>query len=237
MRWIEIDSGVLPADAIMDKDRVLLQNLKPGDQPSIHFYEWKGGCATYGYFSDPYKVLDRNGVLKKNLTLAQRPTGGGIIFHLTDFAFSILIPASHPRYSLNTLDNYLFINTLVAEAIHPLVGEVDILPKETISLNQDCACFCMAKPTQYDIMLKGRKIGGAAQRRTKQGFLHQGSISLAPPPNDFLEEVLLSGNKVAEAMLQNSFFLLGTDASLDQLTDARQKIKALLKDRTGNFLL
>ena len=46
----------------------------------------------------------------------------------------------------------------------------------------------MAKPTQYDIVYKGKKIAGAAQRKKTQGYLHQGTISLAAPQIDLLQE-------------------------------------------------
>ena len=35
---------------------------------------------------------------------------------------------------------------------------------------------CFANPVRADVMMNGRKIAGAAQRRTRSGLLHQGSI-------------------------------------------------------------
>jgi lipoate-protein ligase A len=35
---------------------------------------------------------------------------------------------------------------------------------------------CFAGPVRYDVMSGSRKIAGGAQRRTKRGLLHQGSI-------------------------------------------------------------
>ncbi len=37
---------------------------------------------------------------------------------------------------------------------------------------------CFANPVRDDLIFRGRKIAGAAQRRTRGGFLHQGSIQL-----------------------------------------------------------
>ena len=61
--------------------------------------------------------LDLKALEASGLHLARRPTGGGIIFHLTDFAFSVLIPANHPSFSQNTLENYALVNRPVAFAI------------------------------------------------------------------------------------------------------------------------
>lgn len=231
MPWAELDSGIASATAIMDQDQQLLQNLRCDSSPLIHFYEWAGDSVTYGYFMDPYRLLNRDVIEKRQLHLARRPTGGGITFHLFDFAFSILVPASHPHFSINTLDNYLFINKLVAEAIHPFTGKVEFLIDDRQPISEACSCFCMAKPTKYDIMLQGCKVGGAAQRRTKQGYLHQGSIFLMLPPVDFLQEVLSSDHQVIEAIQQQSFALLGSPVSAGQLSSARREIKALLAKR------
>src|SRR5262249_49694531 len=140
--------------------------------------------ATYGHFIAPSQFLNLSAMADLGLDLAQRPTGGGITFHLSDLAFSMLIPASHPGYSANTLANYAFINHLVAKAIKEfmhLSKEPLLLPIEPALSDPKAAHFCMAKPTKYDLMLDGRKVAGAAQRRTKFGFLHQGTISLALP--------------------------------------------------------
>jgi len=39
--------------------------------------------------------------------------------------------------------------------------------------------LCFANPVRADVMIDSRKIAGAAQRRTRAGLLHQGSIQLA----------------------------------------------------------
>jgi lipoate-protein ligase A len=36
--------------------------------------------------------------------------------------------------------------------------------------------LCFANPVSADVMIDSRKIAGAAQRRTRAGLLHQGSI-------------------------------------------------------------
>jgi lipoate-protein ligase A len=49
---------------------------------------------------------------------------------------------------------------------------------EASTLESD-ACF--AKPVRFDIVAGDRKLSGAAQRRTREGMLHQGSILLPDP--------------------------------------------------------
>lgn len=228
--WKILDTGISSAQKNMEIDRNLLEKMKPGNVPILHFYDWEGDAATYGYFLDPGKFLDLETASKVGLSLARRPTGGGIVFHVSDLAFSVLVPADHPYFSLNTLDNYNFINSAVKRGVKIfLENEPSLLPEEPIPLDEDCRHFCMAKPTIYDVMLEGRKVAGAAQRRRKQGYLHQGSIAIALPRGDFLNSVLLPNTQVQEAMLSNTFSILGQGWTQNDLTQVRETLKHQLQ--------
>lgn len=222
-----IDTGIASPEENMAKDMELLDSLSPNPQCLIHFYEWNAPAATYGYFSCPSKLLKPLGVAKHGLSLARRPTGGGLIFHQYDLAFSILLSASHPHFSLNTLNNYRFINTLIARAIsqsfnlqlRPQLHE--LLGAKKQQINQ----FCMAQPTIYDLVIDGKKVAGAAQRRTKLGFLHQGSISLQLPKQEFLDDLLFPESGIAQAMQISSYPLLADDSNSTALKNAREILK------------
>ncbi len=105
----------------------------------------------------------------------------------------------------------------------------ELLPKEPMPLDEHCRSFCMAKPTKYDVMIQGKKVGGAAQRKTRHGFLHQGSISIGFLSEEFLREMLAPETKVMEGMKQNSFALLGDTWGESELEEARVALKELLK--------
>lgn len=229
--WEILDTGVQSAEENMRLDAELLANAESFSKPILHLYEWEGDSATYGYFTNPSTLLNLDNALTLGLKLARRPTGGGIIFHLWDLAFSVLVPASCPEYSRNTLDNYAFVNNAVLSAAQEfLEGHPPLaLTSESFTpWDSHCAHFCMAKPTQYDVMWEGRKIAGAAQRQTKAGFLHQGSIALIAPPRNYLERVLLPGTQVAEAMQAYTCPLLGAKCSKGELDAGKAHLRALL---------
>ena len=213
MKWTILDTGMHTANENMAIDIALLEDLAIDKRALIHFYQWEQESATYGHFINPTKFLKSD-----DLDLAKRPTGGGIIFHVADFAFSILVPNTHPSFSLNPLDNYAFINNHISEAVSHF-GLPNLLPDEPEGIEG----YCMARPTKYDVMVGGKKIGGAAQRKTKHGYLHQGSISLALPKPQFLHTYL--DESVVEAMQKNSFAPLGSDWSFKQLEDARGEMQ------------
>jgi lipoate-protein ligase A len=223
MNWIIEHTEKSKADYIMQKDAYLLEHL---ERPTLHLYSWARDAATYGCFTKPEAFLDLDKAKLLDLDLAKRPTGGGIVFHITDLAFSVLLPESHPKFSINTLENYAFVNEAVIETIKDMNIISNLLSFEPFALDNSCKYFCMAKPTKFDVMIDSKKIGGASQRRTKKGFLHQGTISIKPLSYDYLRQVLLKGTKVIEAMQQNSAYLLKENATKKQVEEMRQALQA-----------
>jgi len=226
VNWQILDTGCQLAEENMRLDEELLASLNEFSRPILHLYDWAGDSATYGYFVRPADFLDLEKGRQRGLHLARRPTGGGIIFHIWDFAFSVLIPSNSTYFSQNTVANYQFVNSAVLRAVEEFLKEksLSLTPKDGGQLDPACSCFCMARPTKYDVMLGGKKIAGAAQRQRRTGFLHQGSIALTSPCLSYLSDVLLPGTRVLEAMQAHTQAL----AEPSQLKEARMEMKALL---------
>lgn len=237
-KWVILDTGISSAEKNMAIDAELLEQAAFQTGPILHLYDWDTPSATYGHFIDPFRFILQDAASTCGLRLARRPTGGGMIFHLSDLAFSIIVPASHPGYSVNVLDNYAFVNHLVIEAVKRFTNHQTLphlLPNEPEARDSICKNFCMAKPTKYDVMWEGRKVGGGAQRRTKHGFLHQGSISLALPPLEFLNKVLLPHEGLIEAMQTITYALIPAQATPVQLAETRSYMKNLLIEVVCNI--
>jgi lipoate-protein ligase A len=231
-KWTIIDTGKASAEMQMAYDASVLTDLTDHQKPILRFYEWTVPSITYGHFLDPFKYLNQEALIKHSMQLAKRPTGGGIIFHVFDFPFSVIIPSSHPGYTTNTLSNYRMVNQRVSQAIKCFLNEKidpELLENDIGPFTTECESFCMAKPTIYDVMIDGRKVYGGAQRRTKKGFLHQGTISLTVPSSELLNEVLSSHPALLDAMSLSSGSLLGPNPTLPELKAARTQLKALLK--------
>ena len=214
-----IETFGISSQEIMDLDGFLLDTLK---EPVLHFYSWPQDSLTYGYFIDIQRFIDIKKAKEKNLTLAKRPTGGGIVFHIWDIAFSFLLPSSDTNFFLDTISNYKFVNSIVLEALDPFLSKMSLLEnfKKKDFLNLD---FCMAKPTTYDVMYKNFKIAGSAQRKKKTGYLHQSSICLIKHDFKYLEDVLLDEN-IANLISKNSFAIFDGE-SLEKIDEKRALIK------------
>ncbi|EPP35983.1 Octanoyltransferase LipM [Chlamydia avium] len=221
-----IDSGKASASSHMDRDKELLANLKKGEA-ILHLYEWEGVYPlTYGVFIRPEKFLVSNRE-ELGMDAASRPTGGGFLFHHGDYAFSLLVSSEHPMHRNSILENYRSVNSLVLKVLNKIFRIEGTLSSDEDSHHSIESNCCMAKVSKYDVLMGNRKIGGAAQRTVKQGFLHQGSIFLSGSTTDFYYKFLLPevADPIVSEINRCAFFPLGISAPSEDLVMARKEIK------------
>jgi lipoate-protein ligase A len=223
-----LDTGSRSAQENMAIDAELLAKVGQLEGPLLHLYEWENLSVTFGHFADPGKLLNLGNC--HGLDLGRRPTGGGVIFHTHDLAFSFLVPKDHYLFGSTPLESYRRINSLIIEAISPLLPKgstpLSLLPEEPCS---PVVHYCMARPTKYDLLQGNKKVGGAAQRRTKEGLLHQGSLFLHLPPLDFLSPLV--PENILTSIAKESTPLFSSDLSLKELrASVVAKIKSFLEN-------
>jgi lipoyl(octanoyl) transferase len=148
--------------------------------PTIRFYRWRSPALSFGYFGKFSDVA----IYAAERDLVRRWTGGGIVFHGEDLTYSTVIPASDPVCDESSIAIYEKIHralcdTLVKTGQRAVVaGGVDPggFSAATRAAVNASGYNCFANPVRADVMMDGRKIAGAAQRRTRRGLLQQGSI-------------------------------------------------------------
>lgn len=224
---IIIETKKKSAHYIMQKDENLLNNLK--DEPILHFYEWETDSLTYGYFIDIEKYINIKKAEEKKLSYARRPTGGGIVFHLWDLAFSFLMPSKCDFFFENSLDNYKFVNNITLDAVKEFLSDGFLLERETAEQKLSFANFCMAKPTKYDLIYNNRKIAGASQRKKNKGYLHQASICLVPPDLTYLEDVIIEKEIAKKIFFTSQSLFSSMDIESNQKIIKENLIKSFKK--------
>ena len=110
-------------------------------------------------------------------SIVRRPTGGGIVYHDRDLTYTIVVPAAHRFEKLDRVESYHVFHRAILLAMKRF-GLEGRLASDTPQVQDRAVMRCFVTPTKYDVLCGNRKIAGAAQRRTKNGILHQGSISL-----------------------------------------------------------
>ncbi len=166
--WLESPPGDAPWN--MAVDEALLQTAPTRGRALLRVYGWKQPAVSFGYFQKFPAALERQSVI------VRRPTGGGVVYHGHDTTYTIVAPVGHPLYTLSTTDAYCAIHQAVAAALE---SRPALHAGPAISPAGQYECF--QKPVHGDVVANGQKLAGGAQRRTKFGMLHQGSIA-APVP-------------------------------------------------------
>ena len=161
-------------------------------QPILRVYRWSAPAVSIGYFEKCEPV--KNAWPQRELV--RRWTGGGVVLHGEDWAYSLLVPANCARgenfnfaknEKANAAEMYRAIHAIIAHAL--LEREIcvaEIADENRAKISQ--AYFENA--VRHDVVQRdGKKIAGAAQRRSRFGLLHQGSIQNVNLPRTFGDDL------------------------------------------------
>jgi len=148
----------------MAVDEALLREVR---QPVLRIYEWDSPAVSLGYFQPA-------SVAPEGRPFVRRYTGGGLVDHARDITYTIVLPRAHPWMEFPAPESYAHIHRGVQAVLEACGVAVELTP-EAAALESE-ACF--QKPVRFDLVAGGEKLGGAAQRRTREGMLHQGSLLL-----------------------------------------------------------
>jgi lipoate-protein ligase A len=172
MTWLLLRQGKNAADYNMALDEALLQCAPELGHAVLRFYGWLEPAASFGY-SQKYEALEKLTALRP---LVRRPTGGGLVPHDADWTYSLVFPNGHFWHRLRAVESYRRAHEWVRDAFLSMNVPVTLSPAS----QKEFPGQCFIGAEKDDVLWHGRKIAGAAQRRTRTGLLIQGSVQ--PPP-------------------------------------------------------
>ena len=194
---LDVYHDAMPRSASVNMaiDEALLEIEK---MPSIRFYRWTSPALSFGYFGKFADVA----TYATQRDVVRRWTGGGIVFHGDDLTYSVIIPAHHVVFGESSIVIYEKIHRSLRNALAANGERAELACVAGVA--DACAAVgdhgyngaCFANPVHADVMVNGRKVAGAAQRRARAGLLHQGSIQYVDLAPDFAERFarVLSAN-------------------------------------------
>jgi lipoate-protein ligase A len=202
--WFFLQSPAGTAAMNMAVDEALLRTANQRGRPLLRVYSWEQPAVSFGYFQHfPAAV---------KLPAVRRPTGGGLVHHGVDTTYTVVVPPGRALSEMKTAEAYRALHQAVAAAL-------DTQPRlhDTVAVSPRGQYECFEKPVAGDVVANGRKLAGGAQRRTKWGMLHQGSIAARVPA-----EQLRRGFEQTLGVRFQSYELTVTEQSLAE-TLAREK--------------
>ncbi len=217
MNWFLVNSGPSDPARNMAMDEVLLVHASEIGAPLLRFYGWTEPAATFGYFQK-YAEIEQATRLRP---LIRRPTGGGLVPHVNDWTYSLVVPPDHEWYRLRAEDSYRRMHLWIQSAMALIQVETRLAG----CCRRELPGQCFVGYEKHDVLCQGRKIAGAAQRRNKQGLLIQGSIQPVPAGVD------LAG--FIDAMRQSGVERLGDGPVAADLTKLTSPVRELVTTRYG----
>lgn len=176
--WNLILDGPLPGTFNMAFDEALLKRASSPQCPPVtylRFYQWKCPTLSLGFFQKARRVADLEFCRLSNIPVVRRLTGGKAVLHDRELTYSVVSndPAFFPFSDIAGTYNR------IAQALSRGFSHMGVetsLAAEDSRPHQRLSPACFTAANHHELLWKGRKLAGSAQRRTRAGFLQHGSI-------------------------------------------------------------
>ena len=104
--------------------------------------------------------------------------------HGDDLTYSVVIPVDHSFFARSSFEIYSELH----DAIRQVLTANGVEARLASSVAPKVSEHCFANAVRADVLCQGRKIAGAAHRRSRAGLLHQGSIQIQKLPAGFIND-------------------------------------------------
>lgn len=175
--FITLPNSFGDAATNMAIDAALLEALSEKTVVFRH-YGWTEPAITFGYSQSHSEVLAHT---PNDVTLCRRMTGGGIVDHRNDWTYALVIDRQAPPAEIPSTDLYAVIHKAISDALSAQNIKTELAPcprkcdETTTKPSGPDQCF--VQPVMNDVLsTDGKKIAGAAMKRTRKGLLIQGSV-------------------------------------------------------------
>lgn len=179
--WRLVRDGARDPLFNMALDQVLASRVARGEAPpTLRFYTWDRPAISLGFHQDPSRVLNMEEVRRLGLSVVRRPTGGRAVLHGHDLTYAVALPTSLPWVS-TLMETYRALSEALREGFLR-AGVPVTLARGHVGELRPGPLPCFASTARYELVWRGRKVVGSAQRRFKGAVLQQGSIPLRRAP-------------------------------------------------------
>ncbi len=154
---------------------ILIKSEENKDTTFLRFYGWNPPSISIGRSQKHKKVANLELLKKYGIDLVRRPTGGKTVLHYDELTYSIASSDNIFMSFTSIRDVYNLLAKALLKGLQNLELDAEIISKDPKGLvKTDMPCF--SYPTRDEIVIKGKKIIGSAQKRSKTAFLQHGSI-------------------------------------------------------------
>jgi lipoyl(octanoyl) transferase len=144
--------------------------------PTLRFYGWLKPTVSLGYFQNVSEEINVAYCARQGIDIVRRPTGGRAVLHEVELTYSVVAREDHAFFSRDLLETYKVINACFMRGLSRLGIEAVMASEGRSPGHKGPEAFCFSVPSQYELLVKGKKICGSAQLRSRGVFLQHGSL-------------------------------------------------------------
>src|SRR5262249_18204137 len=179
--WVLIIDGAMDGARNMTIDASLLEEIENSSEPRtvVRFYGWQTPTISLGRNQKVEKAVDVEYCRSNGIDIVHRPTGGRAVLHDDELTYAVVSNDSD-RFGDSIYGNYKRVSEALCLAYNRLGVPAVLAPgtRKLSPLENDAEPPCFLSPSRYELMVRGRKIAGSAQRRLRRSFLQHGSMPI-----------------------------------------------------------
>lgn len=177
-----IKSGPMDGASNMAVDRAILTSCEMDQAPAtLRLYGWDKPTLSIGFSQNKSRDVDVDQCERNNIPIVRRFTGGRALLHHCELTYSLVAPIPHLQFPGNLAGAFGAVSQAVIISLKnagvlnaEIAGKDKRIPGTRIKRSPSC----FSSSNHWEIIVKGKKLAGSAQRRLNGAFLQHGSILL-----------------------------------------------------------
>lgn len=146
------------------------------ESPTLRFYGWLRPTVSLGYFQNVNEEINLDYCARQGIDVVRRPTGGKAVLHEVELTYSVIAREDHAFFNGGLLGTYKAISVCFLRGLSQFGIEAVMTSEGRSPGHKGPEAFCFSVPSQYELLVKEKKICGSAQLRSHGVFLQHGSL-------------------------------------------------------------
>lgn len=179
-----------PGENMAIDEAIFREVQRLGGPPTIRLYGWLSPAVSIGFFQHVDREIDLPACRKGGVTVVRRPTGGKAVYHDDDLTYAVIARENTSLFPPTILETYQVISQCLVQGLRKLGVEAILSAAGREPRNGSLEASCFFVPSLHELLVKGRKICGSAQMRSRGVFLQQGSLLMSFDPERTCDAML-----------------------------------------------
>jgi lipoate-protein ligase A len=177
--WRFLNTGRADGMTNMAVDEAILKGVGRGSSPpTVRVYAWDPPAVSTGYAQDVAREIDIAACLRRGVDVVRRPTGGRAVLHAGELTYAVVGLSGLAPLGSTIRETYRAIARALLEGLLELGIEGDLERVGTAAARRGRGASppCFVSSGRFEIVVRGKKLVGSAQRRVGRAVLQHGSL-------------------------------------------------------------